>query len=57
MTPDSTQTTAGAPVRSEALLGASGRPLSLTTDTPTPCCGSRLLIECEGTYRYTPNAD
>ena len=39
------------PVRSEALLSVSGRPLSLTTDTPTLCCGARLLIECDGTYR------
>jgi hypothetical protein len=51
MTTDNTQTPAGPPVRSEALLAASGRPLSLATDTPTPCCGARLLIECEGTYR------
>ena len=31
--------------------GASGRPLHLTSDTPTLCCGARLLIECDGTYR------
>lgn len=41
----------GPAVASNGLLGASGRPLSLTTDTPTPCCGARLLIECDGTYR------
>jgi hypothetical protein len=45
------ETLAGQAVRSTPLLGASGRPLSLTTDTPTPCCGARLLIECDGTYR------
>ena len=45
------ETLAGQAVRSTPLLGASGRPLHLTSDTPTPCCGARLLIECDGTYR------
>jgi hypothetical protein len=27
------------------------RPNPLAIDKPTTCCASRLLIECDGTYR------
>ena len=27
------------------------RPPRLVLDQPTPCCGARLLVQCDGTYR------